>query len=56
MYWVIDPFTEVHCGINHTGSSCEDDNPETGDKSVMIHNVDILHPHMCPVWVENCQH
>ena len=34
-YWILDGPTKVYCGMNYTGSSCEDiyNNPETGDKS-----------------------
>ena len=35
-YWILDGPRKVYCGMNYTGSSCEDiynNNPETGDKS-----------------------
>ena len=36
IYWILDGPSDVYCGMNYTGSSCEDiynNNPETHDKS-----------------------
>ena len=35
-YWILDGPSDFYCGMNYTGSSCEDiydNNPEIGDKS-----------------------